>query len=84
MLTCAPLNQFNYKLHSPSLKDLSTFESFLEIMKIHLVSLEKHGATKDMILLPLLEAKLPVSIRKVWERKVSAIIDQEDCPSPLE
>ena len=66
----------------PLLKDLSTFVKFLEVMKTHLASLDMHGATKDMIFLPLLEAKLPVSIRKAWERKVCSIIDQEDCPSP--
>lgn len=53
-------------LSPPSLKDLSTFVKFLEVMKTHLASLDMHGATKDMILLPLLEAKLPVSIRKAW------------------
>ena len=68
----------------PSLKDLSSFGKFLEVMKTRLVSLEMHGATKDMILLPLLEAKLPVSIRKAWERRVCSIIDEEGCPSPNE
>ena len=77
MLTRSIVNQT-----PPSLKDLSTFVKFLEVMKTHLASLDMHGATKDLVLLPLLEAKLPVSLRKAWERKVCSIIDQENCPTP--
>ncbi len=65
----------------PSLKDLPNFGKFIEIMKTNLVSLERHKATKDMIILPILEDKLPFSLRKAWERKVCAMLENKDVPS---
>ena len=65
----------------PSLKDLSSFGKFIELMKTNLVSLDMYNATKDMIILPLLEAKLPASIRKAWERVVYSLIDKGTTPT---
>ena len=65
----------------PSLKDLPNFGKFIEIMKTSLVSLERYKATKDMIILPILEGKLPPSMRKSWERKVCAMLENKDVPS---
>ena len=65
----------------PSLKDLSNFGKFIEMVKTHTVALERHMATKDMIILPMIECKLPPSIRKAWERRVCALIEGKEVPT---
>ena len=66
--------------NTPSLKDLSSFGDFIESIKTRLGSLEMYKATQDMILLPLIEAKLPSSVRKAWEREVCTMIDKGNVP----
>ena len=48
-------------------KEAVSFGSFIEDTDAKLKALENHKATRDMILLPLIEHSLPSSIRMDWE-----------------
>ena len=57
-----------------------SFGNFVEEVKSQLSALVAY-ASRDMVVMPLLENRLPTSIRIDWEREVHSMVDEGKTPT---
>ncbi len=62
-------------------KEAASFGKFVDKVKTNLSALDTHKVSRDMVVMPLIENRLPASTRMDWEREVCSIIDQGRQPS---
>jgi hypothetical protein len=61
--------------------DSTSFGTFVGEVKSHLSSLDAYNASRDMVVVSLLETRLPSSIRMDWEREVCSLVDAGKTPT---
>ena len=77
-------------LRVPDENDSKAIRYLLDTLKNHIKSLESNGLKmKDneslaMVMLPILETKLPGELREKWELKVATTFDKDKCKIDIE